>query len=128
MDAAIREHGIDVSRRHGDVTFASYALSWEPTGALNTRLNGRSHARALAQVWPTEKITDITPVMIKAMLHDMDERGLSAGTREGRLSTLRKLFDAAIEHNLRVDNPATAVRDRGRTRTAGGTATSPRTS
>lgn len=92
------------------ITFAEYTRSWPATGAVSTRRTDAAHLKQCAKAWPTQKITDITPLMIKGMLADMDAAGLSNRTRSLRVTALRKLFNAAVEAGLRPDNPAASVR------------------
>lgn len=91
-------------------TFAEYTHTWPATGAVSTRRTDAAHLKQAAKAWPTQRINEITPIMIKAMLQDMEAAGLSDRTRSLRVTALRKLFAAAVEANLRPDNPAAGVR------------------
>lgn len=109
MDRVSREHGFEVTRRTTP-TFAAFTKTWPATGALSTKRTDAAHLRQAAKAWPTEKITDITPLMIKGMLADMEAAGLTGRTRSLRVTALRKLFAAAVEAGYRPDNPATGVK------------------
>jgi integrase len=109
MYRAYKGQGIEMPAPR-TVTFAEYTKTWPATGAVSTRRTDAAHLKAAAKAWPTQKITDVTPVMIKAMLADMESDGLSSRTRALRVTSLRKLFAAAVEDGLRLDNPAAGVR------------------
>lgn len=109
MDQHARNHGVEVSRRSAP-TFAEYTREWPATGALSTRRTDAAHLRQAAKAWPTQRLTDITPIMIKAMLLDMESAELSNRTRSLRVTALRKLFAAAVEAGHRPDNPAAGVK------------------
>lgn len=110
MDRAIREHGIEVTRRDNNITFAAYVASWRDTGAVSSRRTTAAHLKLAARAWPTQRLTEITPVMIRAMLQEMDEHGRAARTRALRVTALRKVFAAAMEDGYRADNPAAKVK------------------
>jgi integrase len=119
MYRAYKAQGLDVEPPVKAITFADYVTAWTRPGPPSTVNTARSHARQMAKVWPNENLGDITPTMIKAMLLDMEVRGLSAATREGRLSTLRKIMRDAVAEGLRPDDPCTDVRGPKTSRDAG---------
>lgn len=109
MDTVSREHGFEVTRRTTP-TFAEYTKVWPATGEVSTRRTDAAHLKQAAAAWPTQKLTDITPVMIKAMLADMAAIGRANRTIGLRVTALRKLFSAAVEAGYRPDNPAAGVK------------------
>lgn len=109
MYTAYRDQGFEVQPPKS-IGFAEFTKVWPATGALSTRRTDAAHLRQAAAAWPTQRITDITPLMIKGMLADMEAAGLTGRTRSLRVTALRKLFAAAVEAGYRPDNPATGVK------------------
>jgi integrase len=107
---AYKANGIEIERKVKPITFAEYATRWSRPGPPSTRQVHRSNARALAKVWPTERIADVTPAMVRAMLFDVAEAGLSVGTRTARLTVARHIFQDAILEGLRTDDPTAGIK------------------
>jgi hypothetical protein len=105
MDRAVREDGIEVVRRGAPIAFAAYAATWTRGGPPSTQNNHRANARALAKVWPTQKLADISTAMVKSMLHDAEVAGLSVSTRTARLTTVRHIMQDAIAEAAALRRP-----------------------
>lgn len=120
IDRAYRERDLDPGRETARVTFASYAATWRADAPPTTQRSYRCIARALARVWPTERIDEITTADVKAAMHDF--AGLAPSTRALRLAVMRHIFRAAIADGLRPDDPTVNVkgpkvrRDKGKHR------------
>ena len=108
IDRAYRSNDLDPGRTAQRVTFAAYAAAWRHDGPPSTARAYRSTATALARIWPTEHVDQITPAHIKAALHDMSD--LSPITRAGRLAVMRHIFRAAVADGLRPDDPTLNVK------------------
>lgn len=119
MDRAIRSHGIEVVRRGTPTTLAAYATAWTPGGPPATQQTYRCAARALAKMWPTQRIDHISKADVQAALFEMEAQGLATTTRTTRLSVARHLFRAAIADGLRDDDPTAGVRGPRQHRSSG---------
>lgn len=110
--AAYAGHGIDVTRQRRDIPlFGEWVIEWAKTvgGTPSSRANVRSQARQLKKRWPHERVDVISRRMVEALMTVMEDDGLTAGTREQRLSVLRRVMAAAIEDGHRSDNPTRDV-------------------
>jgi site-specific recombinase XerC len=90
-----------------------------PRRAALHQHNHRANARALAKVWPTQKLADISTAMVKAMLHEAEVAGLSVSTRTARLTTTRHIMQDAIAEGLRSDDPTAGIKGPKQSKSAG---------
>lgn len=113
IDEAYRGNGIAVGRQqHGCPLLADYALAWAGAveGERSTRNGALSHARAFGRHWPTQRVDEITRPMLREYLRAMASAGLGAGTREQRLSHLRRLMATAVEAGHLQADPTVGVK------------------
>jgi hypothetical protein len=78
---------ITVSRqRRGIPAFAEHVVEWAKLGIedgeLSTKRNYQAQARMLARRWPTERVDEITELMIRQYLAELRDAGMSPSTRE----------------------------------------------
>ncbi|HEY6423227.1 MAG TPA: hypothetical protein VIY28_08310, partial [Pseudonocardiaceae bacterium] len=52
---------------------------------VSTRLGYQSQARMLAKRWPTERVDEITELMVRGYLAELRDAGLTGGVRTMRL-------------------------------------------
>ena len=97
-----------------EITLAEYAQQWLESLTV-TPETAETYASALNVYWSSlagRPVAGITLAEIKAIDRSIDWR--SEKTRRNAFTPLRQVFGMAVEDELRVDNPAAAVRMRRR--------------
>lgn len=106
--------GLTVDRQRHRPGFAAHVLAWAAAGIedgeLSTRRGYQSQARQLAARWPSERVDEITELMIRAHLAELRDAGLAPSTRSLRLTVLRHAMRAAIKAGYRSDDPTLGVK------------------
>lgn len=116
VEEAIRkleDHGID-ERKNKHVTFEKIAWEWfsvySLTGVKDSTLrNRRSSVKVLLRYIAKSNIATIETRQLQKIFVDLFEKDLSRALMENAKVTLNAIFKYAVEHKLRIDNPATAV-------------------
>jgi len=114
-DSSYTTAGIDVARqRRGIPSFAEHVTGWAQLGVLDAELSTRcgyqGHARALAARWSTERVDEITEIMVRGYLAELRDDGKGTGTRTVRLTVLRHAMRAAIKAGYRPDDPTLGIK------------------
>lgn len=92
-----------IRQQRGIPRFAEHVIAWAKLGIedgeLATVRSYQSQARSLAAQWPTQRVDEITPLMVKGYLAELRAAGTSPSTRTLRLTVLRH---AMRRHRRRV--------------------------
>jgi integrase len=115
MDGDYAAAGIEVTRQErGIPSLAEHVVEWAKGGLADgeksTLRNYRSQARMLAARWPTQRVDEITELMIRAYLVELREAGMGPGTATVRLTVLRHCMHAAIRAGYRLDDPTVTIK------------------
>ncbi|MGH4011256.1 MAG: tyrosine-type recombinase/integrase [Pseudonocardiaceae bacterium] len=115
MDGAYTGRGFTVSRQQrGIPRFAEHVLEWAAAGVedgeLGTLRGYQSVARMLARRWPTERVDQVTELMIRGYLSELRDAGVAPSTRTSRLTVLRHAMRAAVKAGYRPDDPTLGVK------------------
>lgn len=107
--------GVAVTRQQrGIPSFAAHVVEWAQAGIddgeLCTRRSYRSQAKMLAQRWPTERVDEITELMVRGYLAQLRDAGTSPSTRTLRLTVLRHAMRAAVKAGYRADDPTLGIK------------------
>lgn len=109
--------GADIAvlrQQRGIPSFAEHVIAWANLGVedgeLATVRSYQSQARSLAAQWPTQRVDEITPLMVKGYLAELRAAGTSPSTRTLRLTVLRHAMRAAIGAGYRADDPTLGIK------------------
>ena len=112
LDGIYEDAGAPVTRNRKRVLFAEFALSWATGYGAEwaTRKNYQSHARSLGKRWPDVYLDQLDTAMIREYLAELQDAGLSAATRQARITVLRGAFREAVREGLVERDPMTGVK------------------
>jgi integrase/recombinase XerC len=95
-------------------TFAEHVVQWAhlgiEDGELSTVRGYQSQARMLAARWPTQRVDQITELMIREYLGELRDAGASPSTRTLRLTVMRHCLRAAVKAGYRADDPTVGIK------------------
>ncbi|KAA0944121.1 site-specific integrase [Sporosarcina sp. ANT_H38] len=107
------DHGVS-SKKNKNVTFEQVAWEWLEVYALtgvkdSTIRNRRSSIRVHLRYIAKSNVATIDTRQLQGIFVDLFKQDLSRSLMENAKVTLSSIFKYAVEHKLRVDNPATAI-------------------
>lgn len=111
-----REAGGEYHHRRGQCpTLANYARSRAPLvpewSTLSTRRQREKVIKTEIRLYwgETIRVNEVTKTHVRAMLAAARDRGVGLSARKDKLSTFRRIFEFAIDEELRAANPARGV-------------------
>lgn len=107
--------GFAVNRQQRGVpSLAEHVVAWARGGVEDAELvtlrGYQGHARALAARWPTERVDEITDLMVRGYLAELRDAGKGTGVRTVRLTVLRHAMRAAVKAGYRPDDPTLGIK------------------